>query len=71
MITIDDERDLERGNSCWIWSDLYDEEDNKVTDQDHLTSKYRGTTHKVFNVNFKLTENFLQYFIIWEELTII
>ena len=71
MITIDDERDLERGNICWICSDLYDEEDNKVREHDHLTSKYRGTAHKVCNVKFKLTENFLQYFIIWEDLTII
>ena len=46
-------------SKCQIYGKSYKEKDIRVTDDDNIMEKYRGSTHKVSNVNFKLTKRFL------------
>ena len=45
VITVDEEEEFERNNSCWICGKLIDIDDNKVSDHCHITGKYRGSCH--------------------------
>ena len=41
----EDEERFQSSNKCWICSKLFDVGDNKVRDHDHITGKYRGSSH--------------------------
>ena len=43
-MTEEDERQFEEASACHICGEQFDEE-GKVRDHDHLTSKYRGAAH--------------------------
>ena len=41
---------------------LFTDEDRKVRDYDHITRKYRGSSHSNCSINLKLTKKFLVIF---------
>ena len=43
-------------NNCWICEKLIDNDDEKVRDHCHITSKFRGAAHWDCNINFQLTK---------------
>ena len=53
---------FEMTNICWICDKLIDVNDNEVRDHCHITGKYRGTAHYVYNVNLEITKNVLVIF---------
>ena len=57
MYAEDTER-FQSSNERWISSKLFDVEDNTVRDHDHITGKYRGSTHWSCNINLILTKTF-------------
>ena len=52
----DDVKDFIDSNKCWIYGRLYTEKDTRVRDHGHVTGKYRYSSHKSYNVNFKLSK---------------
>ena len=48
---------FEMTNICWICDKLIDVNDNEVRDHCHITGKYRGAAHYVYNVNLEITKN--------------
>lgn len=55
----DDKRNFANTSKCHICGKWYKEKDIRVRDHDHIMEKFRGSTHIVCNVNFKLTKRFL------------
>ena len=51
------ERSFKSSNKCQICNKLFVAGDNKVRDRDHVTAKYRGSSHWSCNINLKLTKN--------------
>ena len=47
---------FQQSNSCWICKKIFNDEDEKVTDHCHITSKSRGAAHWDCNINFQLTK---------------
>ena len=47
---------FQQSNSCWICKKLFDNDEEKVRDHCHVTSKFRGATHWNCNMNFQLTK---------------
>ena len=47
---------FQQSNSCWICKKLIDNDEEKVRDHCHVTSKFRGAAHWNCNVNFQLTK---------------
>ena len=43
-------------NFCWIYEKLLDDDNEKVRDYCHVTSKFRGTAHWSCNINLQLTK---------------
>ena len=41
----EDEERFQWSNKCWLCNKLFDVGDNKVRDHDHITGKYRGSSH--------------------------
>ena len=57
LITSEEEEHLfQQSNSCWICEKLIDNDDEKVRDHCHITSKFRGAAHWDCNINFQLTK---------------
>ena len=57
LIMTEEEEDLfQKSNNCWICKKLIDNDEDKVRDNCHITSKFRGSAHKSCNLNFKLTK---------------
>ena len=50
------EEHLFQSNTCWICKKLIDNNDEKVTDHSHITSKFRRAAHWGCNINFQLTK---------------
>ena len=44
-MSVEDEGSFKSGNKCWICNKLFAAGDNKVRDHDHITGKYRGSSH--------------------------
>ena len=44
-----DEQKFQSSNKCWICN-KFTEEDKKVRDHDHMTEKYRGSSHSNCNI---------------------
>ena len=60
LIMTEEEEDLfQNSNNCWICKKFIDNNEDKVRDHCHVTVKFRGATHKICNLNFKLTKKFL------------
>ena len=55
-MSVKDDEKFQLNNECWICNKLFNEEDKKVRDQDHITGKYRGSPHSNCNINLKLTK---------------
>ena len=50
VTSAEDEERFQSSNKCWIWNKLFGVGDNTGRDLDHVTEKYRGSTH------FRLTK---------------
>ena len=55
-MSIEDGKIFQSSNKHWICNKLFNIRDNKVTDYDHVTGKYRGSAHWSCNINLKLTK---------------
>ena len=52
----EEEHLFQQSNNCWICKKLIDNDDEKVRDHCHITSKFRGAAHWKCNINFQLTK---------------
>ena len=55
-MNVEDEDSFESSNKYWICGGLFTEVDNKVTDHDHVTGRYKSSGHGECNITFKLTK---------------
>ena len=46
----------QQSNSCWICKKIINDDNEKVRDHCHITSKFRSATHQNCNLNFQLTK---------------
>ena len=46
-MTEEEEIFFQKSNSCWICKKLIANDDEKVRDHCHVTSKFRGAVHKI------------------------
>ena len=53
-MTKKDDEDFENSPKCWVCDNVYVDVDVKVRDHCHITGKYRGLSHRDFNINVKL-----------------
>ena len=56
LVVTEEEHLFQQSNNCWICKKLIDNEDEKVRDHCHITSKLRGAAHWDCNINFQLTK---------------
>ena len=56
VMTEEEEHLYQQSNNCWIYKKLIDNDDEKLRDQCHITSKFRGAAHWDCNINFQLTK---------------
>ena len=54
-MTEEEENLFQQRNTCWICKKHIDNDDEKVRDHCHITSKFRGAAHWYCNINFQLT----------------
>ena len=52
-MSVEDKRSFKSSNKRWICNKWFAAEDNKVTDHDHVTGKYKDSAH--WGCNIKLT----------------
>ena len=57
-----EEEQFQSSNICWICEKLIDDDDEKVRDHCHVTSKFRGAAHWSCNINLPLTKKVLVIF---------
>ena len=55
-MTEEEEHLFQQSNNCWISKKLIDNDDEKVREHCHITSKFRGAAHWNCNINFQLTK---------------
>ena len=53
---------FQQSNGCWICKIIINNDDEKVRDHCHITSKFRGAAHWSCNINFQLTKKVLVIF---------
>ena len=56
LLMKEEEHLFQQSNNCWICKKLIDNDDEKVRDHCHITSKFRGAAHWDCNINFQLTK---------------
>ena len=56
VMTEEEEHLFQQSDNCWICKKLIDNDDEKVRDHCHITSKFRGAAHWKCNINFQLTK---------------
>ena len=56
-MTEEEEHLFQKSNTCWICKKFIDNDNKKVRDHCHITSKFRGAGHWSCNINFQLTKN--------------
>ena len=56
VMTEEEEYLLQQTNTCWICKKLINNDDEKVRDHCHVTSKFKGASHWYYNINFQLTK---------------
>ena len=54
VMTKKDNEDFENSTKCCICDNDYIDDDLKVRDHYHITRKYRGSAHRVCNINVRL-----------------
>ena len=54
VMTKEDNENFKNSNNCWICDNDYVDNYVKIRDHCHITGKYRGSSHKDYNINFKL-----------------
>ena len=54
----EEEEQFQSSSTCWICEKLIDDDDEKVKDHCHVTSKFRGAAHWSYNINLQLTKSF-------------
>ena len=47
---------FQQSNSCWICKKIIIDDNEKIRDHCHITSKFRGAAHWDCNINFQLTK---------------
>ena len=55
-MTEEEEHLFQQSNTCGICKKLIDNDDEKVRDHCHITSKFKGAAHWDCNINFELTK---------------
>ena len=63
VMTEEEEHFFQQSNTSWICKKLIDNDDEKVRDHCHITSKFRGAAHWDCNINFQLTKKFPAIFL--------
>ena len=53
----EEEEQFQSGNTCWIYKQLVEKDDEKRREHCHITEKYRGAAHWSCNINLQLTKN--------------
>ena len=56
IMTEEEEHLFQQSNNCWFCKKLIDNDDEKVREHCHITSKFRGVAHWDCNINFQLTK---------------
>ena len=56
VMTEEEEHLFQQSNSCWICKKLINNDEEKVRDHCHITSKFRGAAHWSCNIKFQLTK---------------
>ena len=56
VMTEEEEHLFQQSNTCQICKKLIDNDDGKVRDHCHITSKFRGAAQWSCNINFQLTK---------------
>ena len=54
VITKEDDNNFEKSNKCWIYNNLYADDDVEVRDYYHVTWKYKGSAHRDCDIKTKL-----------------
>ena len=52
----EEEEQLQSGNTCWIYKQLVEKDDEKRREHCHIAEKYRGAAHWSCNINLQLTK---------------
>ena len=52
LIMSEEEYLFQQSNSCWIFKKIINDDNEKVRDPCHITSKFRGAAHEICNLNF-------------------
>ena len=52
----EEEHLFQQSDSCWICKKIINDDNEKVRDHCHITSKFRGAAHQSCNLNFQLTK---------------
>ena len=52
VMTKEEEHLSQQSNSCWIWKELINNNEEKVRDHCHVTGKLRGAAHWDCSKNF-------------------
>ena len=56
VMTEEEEHLFQQSNTCWICKKFIDNDNEKVRDHCHITSKFRGAAQWNCNINFQLTK---------------
>ena len=56
IMSVEEEHLFQQSNSCWICKKIINDDNEKVRDHCHITSKFRAATHQICNLNFQLTK---------------
>ena len=56
IMSEEEEHSFQKSNSCWICKKIINDDNEKVRDHCHITSKFRGAAHQSCNLNFQLTK---------------
>ena len=59
IMSEEEEHLFQQSNSCWICRKPIDNDEDKVRYHCHVTGKFRGATHRSYNINFQLTKKVL------------
>ena len=57
IMSEEEEHLFQQSNSCWICKKIINDDNERVRDHCHITSKFRGAAHWDCNINFQLTKN--------------
>ena len=63
LIMIEEEKEFQSSNTCWICEKLIDDDDEKIRDHCHVTGKFRCAANWSCNI-FNYLEKILQRFTI-------